>query len=54
MEACHFVQSMAQGTVDALASNQLVVNQAIDAIGTGRHLCSCSSRVGLVSSSTRY
>ncbi|KAL4748347.1 hypothetical protein BDW72DRAFT_214851 [Aspergillus terricola var. indicus] len=37
METCQSVRSMAQGTVDALVSNQLVVDQAIDAIGMGRY-----------------
>lgn len=37
METCQSVRSMAQGTVDVLASNQLVVDQAIDTVGMGRY-----------------
>ncbi|KAL3434039.1 major facilitator superfamily domain-containing protein [Aspergillus tetrazonus] len=37
MKTCQSVRSMAQGTVDVLASNQLVVDQAIDTIGMGRY-----------------
>ncbi|OJJ61376.1 hypothetical protein ASPSYDRAFT_56700 [Aspergillus sydowii CBS 593.65] len=37
MEALEPVKSVAQGTVDVLASNEVVVDQAIDAIGMGRY-----------------
>ncbi|KAL5342056.1 major facilitator superfamily domain-containing protein [Aspergillus crustosus] len=37
IEACHPMESVAQGSVDVLASNQLVVDRAIDAIGMGRY-----------------
>lgn len=37
MEALEPVKSVAQGTVDILASNEVVVDQAIDAIGMGRY-----------------
>ena len=37
MEALEPVKSVAQGTADVLASNEVVVDQAIDAIGMGRY-----------------
>ncbi|KAL4884968.1 major facilitator superfamily domain-containing protein [Aspergillus karnatakaensis] len=37
METCQPTASVAPGTVDFLASNQLVVDQAIEAIGMGRY-----------------